>query len=102
MLLLLPPPMLLLLQAILQMSSSSTASSSTAAAAQQQLERPPLMQQVLLHFELWLLLGLCQHVNAATATRQMINTVMTALASVAKGSSACNRLWCRDSWHSCS
>jgi hypothetical protein len=47
-----------------------------------------LFKHTMLHFELWLLLGLAQHVTPATATRQMLNTAMAALACVAEEAAA--------------
>jgi hypothetical protein len=73
--------LLLLLQAIMELSPSSTATSSK---PQQQLELPLLLQQALLHFNLWLLLGQTKHVTPAAATRQMLNTIMAALAVIAE------------------
>jgi hypothetical protein len=76
----------LLLQAVMQLSPSSSAEaiSSPTQQQQQQPDLPLLLQQALLHFDLWLLLGLNTHVTPATATRQMLNTVMARLAVVAE------------------
>jgi len=48
----------------------------------QQPELQLLFQQVMLHFQLWLLQGLMQHATPATITRQLTNTIMAALQRV--------------------